>query len=84
MRYAGDIFSKPMAAENNDESELIGYFPELKNFDRRISGEARKGAKTTGGFEAIDPFTGFKTFEQKTEYAAVPKFAAFKPFERQN
>ena len=82
FRFAGDVFSGGGSREERDESKLVDYFPALKDFDKRISGEPSKGAKTTGGFEAIQPFTGFKKFESETDLMQVPQFGGFKPMER--
>jgi len=81
FRFAGDVFSGGGEARE-EKSKLVGYFPELKDFDKRISGESSGGAKTTGGYEAIEPFTGFKKFESKSELTQVPQFGGFKPMER--
>jgi hypothetical protein len=82
FRFAGDVFSGGGQRTSEDESQLIEYFPALKDFNKRIGEKSETGAKTTGGYESVDPFAGYKKFESQGEFTQVPKFGGFKKFER--
>lgn len=83
MRFAGDFFGVPLTTPSEDnKSSLLKYFPELKTVRKQAGGQ-EEGARMYGGSVAVQPFTGFKTFEapegQKT---TAPIFPGFKTFEQ--
>jgi len=82
-RFAGDFFGIHLEAPGSREkSSLLEYFPELKTIRKGQSGEP-EGARLYGGAVAVQPFTGFKTFEsEKPVEKAAPLFPGFKTFEQ--
>ncbi len=84
VRFAGDFFGVPLTPTREDEqSTLLGYFPELKTIKRREGAEEDKSARAYGGLSAVQPFTGFKTLSTAEERkTAVPVFPGFKTFEQ--
>lgn len=79
-RFAGDIFNKPSAGEQDSgRSVLVDYFPEFRDFTRTIGGSiAKEGPKATGGLTGVASFGGFKPL-QKQETQAPKPFAGAKP-----
>lgn len=84
VRFAGDFFGVPLAAPGEDrDSELLKRFPELKTIKKSGSAGGEEGARLYGGAKAVQPFTGFKTFEASGgEKQAAPIFPGFKTFEQ--
>lgn len=84
VRFAGDFFGIPLSVPGQDEgSQLLDYFPELKTIKKRASDQQESGARLYGGAKAVQPFTGFKTFEApESEQKAAPSFFGFKTFEQ--
>ena len=78
IRYAGQIFARPVAEEREPTSYLTDYFPDLKDLSKRGSVPAMGEARSTSGFQAVAPFAGFKPM-QKQEEKEVPAFAGYKP-----
>jgi len=83
VRFAGDFFGVPLVAPGEDQgSLLLDYFPGLKTVKKGSGGEAQ-GARSYGGAKAVQPFTGFKTFEaQSGQKTSAPIFPGFKTFEQ--
>ena len=83
VRFAGDFFGVPLVAPGEDQSSLLlDYFPGLKTVKKR-TGEEEQGARLYGGAKAVQPFTGFKTFEaQSGQKTSAPIFPGFKTFEQ--
>jgi len=63
-RFAGDFFGVPLSQET-DESELVKYFPGLKDTFRstRQTEADKKGPRLTGNLQGSRAFAGFKLFE---------------------
>lgn len=77
MRYAGDIFSVSAYEKRKPSSYLTDYFPDLKKISKRESTPSTEGARSTGGYQSVSPFTGFKPMTKQKE-TATPVFAGFK------
>lgn len=63
-RFAGDFFGVPLSV-GTDESELVKYFPGLKDtykYAQKPEGEGR-GPRLTGNLRGSQAFAGFKLFE---------------------
>lgn len=77
-RFAGDVFNQPFSTRDEEKySVLLDYFPEFKDFSKRLGSEQQEKAVTKGGFASVTPFTGFKPMK-KEETEGVPKFTGFK------
>lgn len=84
MRFAGDFFGAPLTTPQEDrESSLIDYFPELKSIRRTTPASADEGARAYGGAKAVTPFAGFKTMQDPGRSQSAPQFFGFKTFEQQ-
>lgn len=84
VRFAGDFFGVPLTAPGNDDGSLLmDYFPELKTVKKTAGESEEQGARLYGGAKAVQPFTGFKTFEApREEQKTAPSFFGFKTFEQ--
>lgn len=83
MRFAGDFFGVPLTTQQEDkESMLIDYFPELRSIKRGASQASDEGARSYGGAKAVTPFAGFKTMEDRGRTESVPRFFGFKTFDQ--
>jgi hypothetical protein len=63
-RFAGDFFGVPLS-QGTDESELVKYFPGLRDtyhFIRQTEND-KKGPRLTGNLQGSRAFAGFKLFE---------------------
>lgn len=63
-RFAGDFFGVPLSQEA-DESQLVRYFPGLKDTYRfaRQTEEDKKGPRLTGNLQGPRAFAGFRLFD---------------------
>ena len=78
-RYAGDVFNKAVYDPRTDASILTDYFPEIRNFDKRITGTRDRNApQQTGGYENVmNAGIGGMMFEKGTNFAPLPAFGGF-------
>lgn len=82
MRFAGDYFGVPLAVPgDSQESELVKYFPDLKDIGNQRTSDQDGGPRNLGGTKAIAPFTGFKTMESTGDGKQAPEFFGYKTFE---
>lgn len=79
-RFAGDVFNRPRPMDGSpDRSILVDYFPEFRDFTKRIGNTPREEASTSSGdIGAVATFGGFKPL-QKQETQAPRLFAGAKP-----
>ncbi len=83
MRFAGDFFGAPLTTPEEDkESALVDYFPELRSIKRSSAEKAGGEARSYGGAKSVTPFAGFKTMEEPGRSQSAPKFFGFKTFEQ--
>jgi hypothetical protein len=79
-RFAGDVFNSPRPMDDSpDRSILVDYFPEFKDFTKRIGNTTKEEEfSSIGGVGVVAPFGGFKPL-QKQETQAPRIFAGAKP-----
>lgn len=80
-RFAGDIFNRPLGAEDRESggSFLLRYFPEFKDFTKPIGERTpTDAARSTGGHVGIPAFGGFTPLKRKSSKES-PVFAGSKP-----
>jgi hypothetical protein len=68
-RYAGDYFGISLEEDTRGtkdtiDSQLVKYFPGLREFSPKSSAKQKDGAVAQGGFKVPTEFAGFKTFEE--------------------
>lgn len=79
QRFAGDVFSRSRPMDDSpDQSILVDYFPEFKDFTKRIGNTTKEEFSSKGGIGVVAPFGGFKSL-QKQETQAPRIFAGAKP-----
>ena len=85
-RYAGDIFNTPVEDRRNESSVLSDYFPEIRNFDKRIKGERDMNVpQSLGGYEnVLNAGVAGYNFEKGINFAPLPEFGGFQVKKERN